>query len=80
MVKVLAAVLVVGAFTGTALAFQSNLPKELTEETRACVACHQEQNPGLYQMWGASKHYGANVSPLSHHCSKKRLREQAACG
>jgi nitrate/TMAO reductase-like tetraheme cytochrome c subunit len=71
MVKVLAAVLVVGAFTGTALAFQSNLPKELTEETRACVACHQEQNPGLYQMWGASKHYGANVGCYECHRAEK---------
>jgi hypothetical protein len=40
---------------------QSGLPETLTETTKECLECHAGENPGLYQQWGVSKHYGANV-------------------
>ena len=68
--KLLAPILIVGVLTETALGFQSSLPPELTKKTRECLDCHQEQNPGLYQMWGASKHYGANVGCYECHSAE----------
>ncbi len=50
---------------------RSNLPAELTEESEDCLACHQSDNPSLYQQWGASKHYGANVGCYECHAAEK---------
>jgi len=69
--KLLASVVLVAVCAGAAFGFESNLPKQLTKETRDCLLCHQEQNPGLYQMWGASKHYGANVGCYECHRGEK---------
>jgi hydroxylamine dehydrogenase len=44
-------------------------PGELSAETKECVACHKKNNPGLVQMWGASKHYGANVGCYECHAA-----------
>jgi hypothetical protein len=46
-------------------------PPEMGEATKECLACHGEQNPGLYQQWGASKHYGANVGCYECHVAEK---------
>lgn len=40
---------------------------ELSEESRACVRCHEEENPGLVQQWGESLHYRANVGCFECH-------------
>jgi hypothetical protein len=50
---------------------ESGLPATLTETTRECMECHAGENPGLYQQWGASKHYGANVGCYECHAAKK---------
>lgn len=42
-------------------------PQKMTEETRACLECHAVDNPGLYQQWGASPHYAANVGCFECH-------------
>lgn len=47
----------------------SEVPKVMSEETKECVACHKKNNPGLVQMWGASKHYGANVGCYECHAA-----------
>ncbi|MBW8192100.1 hydroxylamine oxidoreductase [Neiella marina] len=39
----------------------------LSGESQQCVGCHKEQNIGLYQQWGKSKHYGANVGCYECH-------------
>jgi hydroxylamine dehydrogenase len=46
-------------------------PKTMTEQTKQCVSCHREQNPGLYQQWGASKHYRGNVGCFECHSANK---------
>ncbi|CAG0961179.1 Hydroxylamine oxidoreductase [Phycisphaerales bacterium] len=44
-------------------------PKEISEESKACIACHREHGPGLYQQWGASKHFRANVGCFECHAA-----------
>ncbi|HIJ83144.1 MAG TPA: hydroxylamine oxidoreductase [Magnetococcales bacterium] len=39
----------------------------LSRESATCVSCHIEDNRGLYQQWGRSKHYGANVGCYECH-------------
>ncbi|MBM4107562.1 MAG: hydroxylamine oxidoreductase [Phycisphaerae bacterium] len=46
-------------------------PAELTEESKACIACHRERSPALYQQWGASKHFRANVACIECHGAAK---------
>jgi len=44
-------------------------PDQMSEETKACVACHKKNNPGLVQQWGSSKHYRANVGCYECHAA-----------
>ena len=55
------------AFAGA----ESGLPLTLTETTKECMDCHAQENPGLYQQWGASKHYGANVGCYECHLASR---------
>jgi len=43
----------------------------LSDETQECVDCHKKENPGLYQQWGSSKHYGANVGCYECHMADR---------
>ena len=43
----------------------------MSEETAVCVECHREKSPALYEMWGKSKHYGANVGCFECHMAKE---------
>ena len=45
--KILSIILALGLLAMPALAFQSNLPAELSEETESCLECHKDDNPGL---------------------------------
>jgi len=60
-VSALCAVILAGAAIGA-----EALPESMTETTKECLECHAEANPGLYQQWGSSKHFGANVG--CHEC------------
>jgi len=44
---------------------------ELSEETRECIECHKFDNVSLYQQWGNSKHFGANVGCYECHVAKE---------
>ena len=50
---------------------QATIPAELSEETRACIECHAAQAAGIYQEWGTSKHYRANVGCFECHAAAK---------
>jgi len=39
----------------------------LSKESAQCVSCHREKTPSIYQMWGESKHYRANVGCYECH-------------
>ncbi len=43
---------------------------EMSTQTKACVACHQQSNPGIYEQWGESKHFGANVGCYECHAAE----------
>ncbi|MBT3635045.1 MAG: hydroxylamine oxidoreductase [Candidatus Marinimicrobia bacterium] len=43
------------------------IPNVLSDETKECMQCHKEENASLFQQWGASKHYGANVGCYECH-------------
>ena len=43
----------------------------MSKESATCASCHAKENPGLYQQWGRSKHYGANVGCYECHQADK---------
>jgi len=45
--------------------------KALSEESKDCVECHKEKSRALYQMWGDSKHFRANVGCYECHAAEK---------
>ena len=45
--------------------------REISSKTQECVDCHKKESPGLYQQWGASKHYRANVGCFECHTANK---------
>jgi hydroxylamine dehydrogenase len=42
-------------------------PKEITEQSKQCIACHKQHSPALYQQWGQSKHFRGNVGCFECH-------------
>jgi hypothetical protein len=40
---------------------------QMSQETKDCIACHATDSHGIYQEWGASKHYRANVGCYECH-------------
>lgn len=39
----------------------------LSKESATCVSCHREKSPGIYQQWGKSKHFRANIGCYECH-------------
>jgi len=56
--------------SGRAWAQAWGLPA-MSAETKACVECHKTQNMPIYQQWGASKHYRANVGCYECHMAQQ---------
>jgi hypothetical protein len=50
----------------SALADPEGMPT-LSEESLNCIECHKTESPALYQQWGASQHYRANVGCYECH-------------
>ncbi len=44
---------------------------EMSKETKACVDCHKLENTPIYQQWGDSKHFRANVGCYECHMAKE---------
>lgn len=42
-------------------------PKVISVETIACVLCHKKESAAVYDQWGGSKHYRANVGCFECH-------------
>lgn len=40
---------------------------QLSAKSKGCIACHKRTTTGLYQQWGASKHFRANVGCYECH-------------
>jgi len=45
------------------------LPR-LSDASAECVACHKQENRALYQQWGSSKHFIANVGCYECHAAE----------
>jgi len=42
----------------------------LSEASKACVECHQKESPGLYEQWGDSMHFRANIGCYECHAAE----------
>ncbi|MHC4947610.1 MAG: multiheme c-type cytochrome [Planctomycetota bacterium] len=42
---------------------------ELSDASRECVECHQRLNKALYQQWGSSRHFRANIGCYECHAA-----------
>ncbi|KJR43854.1 hydroxylamine oxidase [Candidatus Magnetoovum chiemensis] len=61
----------VSAFAET----KSGLPKEISEKSKQCASCHSTTTVNIYQQWGTSKHYRANVGCYECHEAKKEDKD-----
>jgi ssDNA-binding Zn-finger/Zn-ribbon topoisomerase 1 len=41
--------------------------KHLSKESATCASCHRNEHRSIYQQWGRSKHFGANVGCYECH-------------
>lgn len=48
-----------------------NIPKDLSNASKECIGCHKEMNVNIYQQWGYSKHFRANVGCFECHEAEK---------
>ncbi len=55
------------AFTASA----QPLPAQLSPESAACLECHKQETTGIYEQWGSSKHFRANVGCYECHKAEK---------
>ncbi|PIW70430.1 MAG: hydroxylamine oxidoreductase, partial [Ignavibacteriales bacterium CG12_big_fil_rev_8_21_14_0_65_30_8] len=49
----------------------TTIPNKITETTKECLSCHVTETKGIYQEWGTSKHYRANVGCFECHKADK---------
>ncbi|MHC5003643.1 MAG: multiheme c-type cytochrome, partial [Planctomycetota bacterium] len=52
-----------------AIAGPFGLP-EMSKQSKECVDCHKKESQALYQQWGSSKHYRANVGCFECHAAE----------
>ena len=67
-----------GAASATGSAPAEDIPfkinhglSHLSNESKTCASCHKESSPAIYDQWGNSKHYGANVGCYECHKAEK---------
>ena len=46
---------------------ETTIPSTMSEESLGCIECHADETKGIYQQWGTSKHYRANVGCYECH-------------
>lgn len=44
---------------------------QLSKESATCMSCHREESPGIYNQWGRSKHFAANVGCYECHAAEE---------
>lgn len=49
-------------------------PDKLSAESKQCMECHKKTSPGIYAMWGDSKHFRAKVS--CYECHKAEAKDK----
>ena len=53
------------------LAFAGFTLKEMSPQSTACVACHKKESAAIYEQWGSSKHFRANVGCYECHMANQ---------
>ncbi len=48
-----------------------NIPKDVSKTSQECIECHKATTVNIYQQWGNSKHFRANVGCYECHEAKK---------
>lgn len=48
-----------------------NIPRELSKVSTECIGCHKDTTVNIYQQWGYSKHFRANVGCYECHEAQK---------
>lgn len=66
----LTCLLAVFAMAGSASAQTWGLT-EFSKETKDCITCHKQEDPGVYQQWGASLHHRAKIGCFECHAAKE---------
>ncbi|MCP3902212.1 MAG: hydroxylamine oxidoreductase [Planctomycetes bacterium] len=61
---------IAGSVTKLVVSGPFGLPK-MSKQSRECVDCHKKESHGLYQQWGDSKHYRANVGCYECHAADR---------
>ncbi len=46
-------------------------PKALSPESKVCIDCHKVETPSVYEQWGASKHFRANIGCYECHMAEE---------
>jgi len=41
----------------------------ISQASAECIKCHKDSDPGIYQQWGASRHFRANVGCYECHAA-----------
>jgi len=53
------------------MAFGGFFPKAISKKSKECIDCHKDEDVGIYQQWGDSKHYRANIGCFECHEAKE---------
>ena len=64
--KVFVTVLLVFFIAGGS-AFAGYMPSEILPESKECIDCHKKESPSIYEQWGQSQHFRANVGCYECH-------------
>ncbi len=59
----------------SALSQGTYAPKELSPESRECIECHKVESQSIYEQWGGSKHYRANIGCYECHAAEKKDKD-----
>ena len=65
--KQILTILLLSLFTLMYSFAQTKIPNQMSDQTKDCIECHVSQTNGIYQEWGTSKHYRANVGCYECH-------------
>jgi formate-dependent nitrite reductase cytochrome c552 subunit len=64
--------LFVAALVAPLLAQAGFTLKEISPQSAACAACHKKESQVIYEQWGGSKHYRANVGCFECHTANEK--------
>jgi formate-dependent nitrite reductase cytochrome c552 subunit len=65
--KPFSVLIVISLFLTSAANAQTTIPDRMSDETKDCIECHNTETTGIYQEWGTSKHFRANVGCFECH-------------